>query len=195
MAARCSSAKWRAGRGWPTILVLALVYAVFEEAFTTETRFNPNYLGLQLRLLEPAQIPALGLGGWWRVFGLSLHRVWSISVSIARAEALVPDRGSTPWLGRPGLTSALFAFGAAASTLLNLRGELSRRDPAVRRGRAGMRGFDGRRLPPAESVVCAPGDGFPGPWLLGAGALAAGSRFLPIPQPWGWGAGEPGRNR
>ena len=93
----------RVGRGWPTILVLAFSYAVFEEAFTTQTLFNPNYLGLHLRLLEPAYIPALGMGGWWTVFVLTLHTVWSISVSIALAEALVPDRA--PRRGSGGLGS------------------------------------------------------------------------------------------
>src|SRR5262249_34593485 len=44
----------RAGRGWPTILTLALAYGIFEEAFTTQTLFNPNYLGLNLHLLDHA---------------------------------------------------------------------------------------------------------------------------------------------
>src|SRR5580698_10058316 len=65
----------RTGRGWPTILVLAFAYAVFEEAFTTQTLFNPNYLHLNLGLLKPAYIPALGIGAWWTVFVLTLHTV------------------------------------------------------------------------------------------------------------------------
>jgi hypothetical protein len=181
----------RAGRGWPTILVLALAYAVFEEAFTTQTLFNPNYLGLHLRLLEPAYIPALGMGGWWTVFVLTLHTVWSISVSIALAEALVPDRRTTPWLGRPGLavTSLLFAFGAVASTLLTLRGDRFYASVAQLAGAALVcvvlivAAF---RLPRASSARTA--GWVPGPWLVGAGALAAGSGFLLIPNRWGWGA-------
>src|ERR1041385_5499217 len=94
----------RTGRGWPSILVLAFAYAVFEEAFTTQTLFNPDYLHLNLHLLQPAYIPALGIGGWWTIFVLTLHTVWSISVSIALVEALVPDRATTPWLGWIGIT-------------------------------------------------------------------------------------------
>jgi hypothetical protein len=181
----------RARRGWPTILVLALAYAVFEEAFTTQTLFNPNYLGLHLHLLEPAYIPALGMGGWWTVFVLTLHTVWSISVSIALAEALVPDRGTAPWLGRPGLavTSVLFALGAVASTLLTLRGD---------RFHASARQFGGAGLVCVVLIITAFGlprassartaGWVPSPWLVGAGALAAGSGFLLIPQRWGWGA-------
>jgi hypothetical protein len=175
----------RARRGWPTILVLALAYAVFEEAFTTQTLFNPNYLGLHLHLLQPAYIPALGMGGWWTVFVLTLHTVWSISVSIALAEALVRDGATAPWLGWPGLaaTSVLFALGAVASTLLTLRGD---------RFHASARQFGGAALVCVVLMVTAFGlprtasartaGWVPSPWLVGAGALAAGSGFLLIPQ-------------
>ncbi len=50
----------RKGRGWPTIILLGVAYAVFEEAFTTQTLFNPNYLNLNLHLLQPAYIPVWG---------------------------------------------------------------------------------------------------------------------------------------
>ena len=38
----------RTGRGWPSILLLGMAYAIFEEAFTTQSLFNPNYLRLNL---------------------------------------------------------------------------------------------------------------------------------------------------
>ena len=44
----------RSGRGWPSILMLAFAYAVIEEAFTTQTLFNPDYLHMNLGLLKPA---------------------------------------------------------------------------------------------------------------------------------------------
>src|SRR5580658_9335542 len=113
----------RTGRGWPSILVLAFAYSILEEAFTTQTLFNPNYLHLNLHLLQPAYIPALGIGVWWTIHVLTLHTVWSVSVSIALVEALAPDRATQPWLGRLGLavTAALFLFGAAASAAIGLR--------------------------------------------------------------------------
>ena len=113
----------RTGRGWPSIFVLAFAYAVFEEAFTTQTLFNPNYLHLNLHLLDPAYIPALGIGIWWTVFVLSLHTVWSISVSIALVEALVPDRATTPWLGGIGLSiiGILFVLAGVASTRFEIK--------------------------------------------------------------------------
>ena len=60
----------RTDRGWPTIFMLALAFGVLEEAFTTQSLFNPNYLRLNLHLLDRAYIPALGIGGWWTVFVL-----------------------------------------------------------------------------------------------------------------------------
>src|ERR1035438_4895703 len=66
----------RSGRGWPTMVLLALAYGILEEAFTTQSLFNPNYLSLNMHLLQPAYIPALGIGGWWTVFVLALHTVW-----------------------------------------------------------------------------------------------------------------------
>jgi hypothetical protein len=50
----------RAGRGWPSILALGLAYGVLEEGLVTQSLFNRDYAGL--RLLDPAYIPALGIG-------------------------------------------------------------------------------------------------------------------------------------
>ena len=181
----------RTGRGWPTLIVLAVAYAIVEEAFTTQTLFNPDYLHLHLRLLQPAYIPLLGIGGWWTVFVLTLHTVWSISVSVALLEALVPDRGTTPWLGNVGLavTGVLFALGAVASTANEIR-----TDHFI----ASVGQFAGAGvvcavliplaflLPKASGVrERAPGLA-PSPWLVGAAALAAGSIFMVVPNAWGW---------
>ena len=90
----------RTGRGWPSILLLGMAYAILEEAFTTQSLFNPNYLKLNLGLLAPAYIPALGMGAWWTLWMLMVHGIWSISTPIALIEACVPDRARTPWLGQ-----------------------------------------------------------------------------------------------
>jgi hypothetical protein len=102
----------RRGRGWPTILLLALAYGLLEEGIVIHTLFNPNYLGL--RLLDNAYIPALGIGAWWTLYVLALHTVWSISVPIAVVESLFANRRTTPWLGRVGLgvSGLLLAAGA-----------------------------------------------------------------------------------
>ena len=115
----------RSGRGWPTILLLGVAYAIIEEAFTTQTLFNPDIYGLHMHLLSHAWIPAFGIGAWWALFMLNVHAFWSIGVSIALAEGLFPSldglypsRAFTPWLGKVGLsvTAVLFAIGIVYST-------------------------------------------------------------------------------
>lgn len=181
----------RAGKGWPTILMLAFAYAVLEEAFTTQTLFNPNYLKLNLHLLDPAYIPALGIGGWWTIFVLTLHTVWSISTSIALVEACVPERASTPWLGGIGLTvdSLLFALAVIASTRFQLKNDPFRASKGqfVVSGIvvvvAGVAAF----LLPARPAGTDPAAA-PSPWHAGALGLIAGSIFLIVPRAWAWAA-------
>jgi len=179
----------RTGRGWPSIFVLAFAYAVFEEAFTTQTLFNPNYLHLNLHLLEPAYIPALGIGIWWTIFVLTLHTVWSISVSIALVEALVPDRAATPWLKGIGLTvtTVLFVLAAIASTRFEIKQDhfiASKVQFAVAAIVCIAAIVVAFRLP-ARLPARTPG-WVPSPWLVGAIALAAGSIFLVVPNAWAW---------
>ncbi|HEY3743340.1 MAG TPA: hypothetical protein VGL53_26015 [Bryobacteraceae bacterium] len=181
----------RTGGGYPRILTLALAYAIFEEAFTTQTLFNPNYLHLNLHLLDHAYLPALGIGAWWTIFVLTLHTVWSITASIALAESLVPARSTTPWLGRTGLaiTVVLFLFGAVVSTKITFK-----QDPFL--GSITQLVWSG--------IICAaviaaafllvkpstktPIGLAPNPWITGIAALAAASIFLLTPATWAWGA-------
>ncbi len=180
----------RTGHGWPSIVILGLVYGIVEEAFTTQSLFNPNYLGLNLHLLEPAYISVLGIGAWWTVFVLTIHTAWSISASIALMEAFVPDGASAPWLGRTGLTIAglLFVLGAVASTLIELRHDHFLASPAQLASAAVIcviLALIAFRTPAWKASVTAR---VPNPWLAGVFALAAGSAVLLIPSRWGWGA-------
>lgn len=103
----------RAGRGLPTMAVLALAYAVVEEGLVTQSLFNPDYLGLNLHAY--GALPAVGMGGPWTLFVLVIHVVWSILVPIVVVE-LICDRPTTPWLGPGGTVGAgvLLVLGAAA---------------------------------------------------------------------------------
>ncbi len=47
----------RTGRGWPTMIVLALAYGVLEEGITTMSLFNPAYVNAHL--LDRGFIPNL----------------------------------------------------------------------------------------------------------------------------------------
>jgi len=102
----------RAGRGWPTILLLGLVFGLIEEGLLTQSLFNPHCLGLDL--LSYGHLDALGIGLPWTIFVLTLHVVWSIATPIALIEGIWPGRD--PWFGRVGLgvVIALAVLGALA---------------------------------------------------------------------------------
>ena len=88
----------RSGRGWPTMLLLALAFGVVEEGLLTQSLFNPDYLGLHK--LSFGYLPALGIGLPWTIFVLTLHVVWSLATPIAVAESVFPEE--EPWLGPRG---------------------------------------------------------------------------------------------
>lgn len=179
----------RTGGGWPSIVVLGSAYALFEEAFTTQTLFNPNYLHLNLHLLQPAYIAPLGIGVWWTMHVLTLHTVWSISVSIALAESLVPERATTPWLGRAGLavTVVLFLLGAAASTAITLKFDpfvASKSQFAIAALFCAIPVVVSFRLPRRATWHTA--GSAPRAWLPAIAALLSGSIFLLVPRQWAW---------
>lgn len=109
----------RTGRGWPSIVLLALAYGVFEEGITTQSLFDPDYA--HAHLLDKGFVPALGISVPWTLFVLALHTVWSISVPIALVEGLTPKRRAAPWLRTPGLvvTAVLLAAGSVATLAIS----------------------------------------------------------------------------
>jgi hypothetical protein len=102
----------RTRRGWPTIVVLALAFGVFEEGLLTQSLFNPDYAGVHL--LVAGFVPALGIAIPWTIFVLTLHTVWSISTPIALVEESTSVGRTRPWLGGPGIviTALLFVAGS-----------------------------------------------------------------------------------
>ncbi len=180
----------RTGRGWPSVVVLALSYGIVEEAFITQSLFNPNHLGLNLHLLEPAYLEALGIGAWWTVLVLTMHTVWSISVAIALAEALAPRRAAEPWLGGFGLATAasLFAFAAVTSSLDAVRTDSHHFVATV--PQLTWSAVVCMALIASAFLAPRPSGGqergwIPSPWLAGLGALVAGSLVLLVPSAWG----------
>jgi hypothetical protein len=173
----------RAGWGWPSMLALALAYGVLEEGITTQTLFNPGWTGHHLHAY--GNIPALGMGGPWTVFVLSLHMLWSTTIPIMFVELLTPGRRRTPWLGRIGLaaTSVIFVAGAVVLTV----GGYSQSD-----FRASVAQYAGCVVAMAVLILLAVFLGrsrgpatrregrVPSAWLLGAAAFAVSSVELGI---------------
>jgi hypothetical protein len=111
----------RAGRGWPTIVLLGVAYALLEEAFLTQSLFNPNYVGQ--RLLDYGYVPWLGTSLNWATLVLSIHVVWSVATPILIAEGVAARRRTEPWLRTPGLivTVLLFLLGCASTAAFSLK--------------------------------------------------------------------------
>jgi hypothetical protein len=99
----------RFGGGWPTIALLACAYALIEEGPVDQLLWNDSYAGANL-LDGPSHLPQLGMSIELTQTVLALHAVWSICVPIAVVETFVPDRRTSPWLGRRGLITVAMLY-------------------------------------------------------------------------------------
>ncbi len=98
----------RAGKGWPSLILLATAYGFIEEGLVTQSLFNPNYM--HLRLLDFGFIQGLGTSPVWAIYVLGLHMFWSISAPVGLVESLFPAKRTTPWLGPIGTTIMALLF-------------------------------------------------------------------------------------
>ncbi len=98
------------------LLILCLAYGIVEEAFHTQSLFDPNYVGL--RLLDYGYLSFLKMGSWWTVFALGIHVIWSTAVPIALLDGLFPESKGKPVLGTSGIIVVGLAFVFAAFTPL-----------------------------------------------------------------------------
>ena len=186
----------RAGRGWPTMLVLGAAYTLIGEGLVTQSLFNPDYLKKHWHLLYPAYIPALGIGGWWTLFMFNLHTFWSMGVSIALVEALFPAEAEAPWLGPVGdsVVALAFVLGSAASFGIGYKQNQFVASHAQLLGAAVLSVLlivaafliPARRL--HRTGGRAPGPRNTSPWITGAVAFVLGMGVMSTPSKWGWAA-------
>lgn len=180
----------RTGRGWPSILLLGIAYGVFEEGFTTQSLFNPDYLKIHLGLLTHAYMPTFGIGAWWTLYVVTIHAAWSICTSIALVEAMSRAKARSPWLNTAGLaiTTLLFLFGAVASTVIGYRHDRYLSSPAqfITAGIATLAFIFGAfALPRRKGREPVP-DQAPSPWIVAAATLVLGSIVMVTPPNWNW---------
>ncbi|MQA83160.1 MAG: DUF998 domain-containing protein [Streptosporangiales bacterium] len=169
----------RSGGGWPTIVMLAAAYALIEEGPVDQLLWNDSYAGHDY-LHGDSYLPALGMSVELTQTILALHTVWSICVPIAIVETFVPDRRTTPWLGRTGLTitGVLYVLGAVLVFWGNYTVERFVASPAQLAGIGVVIlalvvlafGVRSRRLPSVGGVA-------PPARLVGAASLAATSVY------------------
>lgn len=175
-------------RGWPTIFLLGAAYTLIEEGFTTQSLFNPDYLRMQMHLLDHAYVPVLGMGAWWTVFMFNLHVFWSISVSIALVEACVPGSNRSPWLGRLGhcVVAVLFLMGCIASTAFTLKNDpfVASRTKLLANLFLCLCLIVGAFLLPQKQA--AKEGKVMSPWTTGAVTFLLGMAVLLVPGQWNW---------
>ncbi|MGN5632872.1 hypothetical protein [Streptomyces sp. AC154] len=109
----------RAGRGWPTMILLGAAYALIEEGPVDQMLWNPHYGGFDLgAAYAGARVPLLDTSVQLLQDVLTLHTVWSVCVPIALVEAFARDGDRTrPWLGLPGLSATVLVFTAGSGLL------------------------------------------------------------------------------
>ncbi len=175
----------RAGRGWPTMLLLGLAYGLLEAGLLDQSLFNPSFQGHDFQSVTP--IPALGISAYNSLAFIVGHAIWSIGVPIALVESFVPQRRTTPWLGNLGLvvTAVVFTLGCYIIFDDLRTTEQYLATPPQRIGAASV---------VAALIACAfmlpkPGGWTverraPNPWLVGIVSFVAASLFFAAPESW-----------
>ena len=181
----------RRNRGWLSIILFGLAYAIFEEGFLTQSLFNPDYMQMHLHLLSPAYISPLRMGGWWTLWMLNVHAVWSIATPIALVESCWVKGAKAPWLSPfgLGLVSVLFAAGCIMTASFTSSKDHFTALPIqfIGAGAAcALLILSAMVFPRKRSTLKT--RPVPKEWICGLFALALGSVALCAPSSWGWGA-------
>jgi hypothetical protein len=170
----------RAGRGYATMLILGIAYALIEEGLVDQLLFNPAYFTGQEQLMNTV-IPVLGVDAWLTLIVIAMHAVWSICIPIILVEAIFAKRGNAPWLATTGLAGvvAIFVLGSVwlwhtisletgfSASAFQLLGTAIVIAALILASFA----FDDRAIAPAHAFV-------PKPWIAGGVALAASSLYM-----------------
>jgi hypothetical protein len=110
----------RAGRGWPTILLLGLAFGLIEAGLIDQSLFNTDYRAIPYwqSLRQPTLIPGIDTSASMLIGFLGGHMIGSIAAPIALTESLVPRRATKPWLGTFGLVVMMALWVAGAGIVL-----------------------------------------------------------------------------
>jgi uncharacterized membrane protein YeaQ/YmgE (transglycosylase-associated protein family) len=96
----------RQGRGWITVLLLGIAYALTEECVILQTSLTPQFF--------PNGTASFGWAfgvQWLYLFAmLGYESVYAIVLPIALTEILFPNRRNTPWLDKRGIIVAIVVF-------------------------------------------------------------------------------------
>src|SRR6266567_8739541 len=97
----------RQHRGWGTILLLGIAYALAEECVILQTSLTPQFF-------PPAGTTsfgwAFGVQWFYLLAMLGYESVYAIVLPISLTEMLFPERRDVPWLSQRGLVIACVVF-------------------------------------------------------------------------------------
>lgn len=93
-------------KGWITILLLAIAYAIAEECVILQSSLYPLFAAN----IQHIYGRALGVSWFYLLWAVGYESVWSIVLPIQLTELIFPDRRDDPWLGTPGLIIAAIFF-------------------------------------------------------------------------------------
>jgi len=90
----------RAGLGWPTMIILAFAFSLFQAGLVDHGLFNPSFQDIDYwqDLRDPTYIPLFGISAYQAVEFISGHVIWSIAVPIVFIEIFFSKQKKEPWL-------------------------------------------------------------------------------------------------
>lgn len=126
----------RAGRGWPTILLLACGFGLIEAGLIDQSLFDPAYRDIAFwpSLREPTFLAPLGTSAFMLVSFVGGHVLGSVAAPIALAEGCWPQQRDRPWLRWPGCAVLLGLWALAG--LFVLQDQLASTSFRITPGRA-----------------------------------------------------------
>jgi hypothetical protein len=90
--------RWR--KGWPSLLLLGIAYALYEEGIVVRSIFNPAWT--ELETMETYS-HVFGVTWTYALILVHFHVLISIAASIILAEIIHPAQRAESWLGKKGL--------------------------------------------------------------------------------------------
>jgi hypothetical protein len=113
----CREATRRWNKGWLSLLLLGIAYALYEEGIVSRALFDPQWT--ELGALGPYNHVA-GINWTYGFILIHFHLTVSIAASVLLAEVLYHDRRREPWLtpGQMALCALVLALWAPVLVLL-----------------------------------------------------------------------------
>ena len=97
--------RWR--KRWPSLLLLGIAYALYEEGIVVRSIFNPSWA--ELEALDKYS-HVLGVTWTYALILVHFHALVSIGASVILAEILHADQRGRSWLGRKGLAACIIGL-------------------------------------------------------------------------------------